>query len=397
MYVMKIGEVCQLNMGQSPDSSSYNGNQEGLPFFQGNADFGDLYPKCRVWCSAPSKIAEKNDILISVRAPIGALNIADTRCCIGRGLAAVRPLESVNIDYIYYFLLAKREYLISQGTGSTFKAISKSVLQELPIILPSISEQEYRVCVLKRLRGIICKHRETLNELDELVKARFVEMFEGKGHPHHTLSSLIQEGASISYGIVQPGDDGTGDVGIVRPVDLCNGKVFIDSIKYIDKKISNAYKKTELSGDELIITVRGTTGLTALTNHRCAGMNVTRGIAVIRYDKCKINPVYLNSYFNTDDAQHYIQEHTKGATLRQINLSDLRIQQVLVPPLEEQDSFAAFVEQVDKSKVVVEMRGKNLTWRERCAKRVNEAFSIPNLSFSRDYGLGICTGKTQAD
>ena len=149
---------------------------------------------------------------------------------------------------------------------------------------------------------------------------------------------------------MQPGEDGTGDVGIVRPVDLCNGKVSFDSIKYIEKKIADAYKKTELSGDELIISVRGTTGVTALTDHRFAGMNVTRGIAVIRYDRSKINPVFLNSYFNTDEAQQYIQEHTQGATLRQINLSDLRIQRVLVPPMEEQGLFADFVEQLDKSK-----------------------------------------------
>ena len=149
---------------------------------------------------------------------------------------------------------------------------------------------------------------------------------------------------------MQPGDNGSGDVGIVRPVDLCNGRISINAIKYIERKIADAYKKTELSGDELIISVRGITGVTALTDYRFAGMNVTRGIAVIRYDRSKINPVYLNAFLNTDAAQRYIQEHTQGATLRQINLSDLRIQPVLVPPLEEQNRFAAFVEQLDKSK-----------------------------------------------
>lgn len=104
----------------------------------------------------------------------------------------------------------------------------------------------------------------------------------------------------------------------------------------------------------MLITVRGTTGITALTDARFAGMNVTRGIAVIRYDQDKINPVYLNAYLNTEESQRYIQEHTRGATLQQINLSDLRVQQILVPPRALQDEYSSFVQQVDKSRVVVQ-------------------------------------------
>ena len=85
MKYVALKEVCKINMGQSPDSSSYNENGEGIPFFQGNADFGERYPVTRVWCNAPTKIAQSEDILISVRAPIGALNYAKEKCCIGRG------------------------------------------------------------------------------------------------------------------------------------------------------------------------------------------------------------------------------------------------------------------------------------------------------------------------
>ena len=81
----RLEEICAINMGQSPDSSTYNEDGNGLPFFQGNADFGEIYPAVRMWCSEPTKIAREKDILISVRAPIGALNIANCECCIGRG------------------------------------------------------------------------------------------------------------------------------------------------------------------------------------------------------------------------------------------------------------------------------------------------------------------------
>lgn len=154
--------------------------------------------------------------------------------------------------------------------------------------------------------------------------------------------------------IVQPGEDGTGDMGVLRPVDMVDGKIATTSIKYIDRSIGDGFKKTELTGDELLITVRGTTGITALTDERFKKMNVTRGIAVVRYDRNKINPVYLNAFLNADESQRYIQEHTRGATLQQINLSDLRVQKIIVPPMELQERFAAFAEQSDKSKVVVQ-------------------------------------------
>ena len=156
---------------------------------------------------------------------------------------------------------------------------------------------------------------------------------------------LIKEGAGLSYGIVQPGDDGTGDMGVLRPVDMVDGRISTASIKYINRSIGDGFRK---------ITVRGTTGITALTDSRFRGMNVTRGIAVIRYDRNKIDPVYLNAYLNTQESQRYIQEHTRGATLQQINLSDLRIQEIMLPPMDQQRQLAAFVEQTDKSKLAVQ-------------------------------------------
>ena len=216
-------------------------------------------------------------------------------------------------------------------------------------------QKQVAICEqLDRIFDIIRARQQQLQKLDELIKARFVELFGDGNHPHIALINLIIEGAGLSYGIVQPGDDGTGDMGVLRPVDMVDGKISTASIKYIDRSIGDGFKKTELYGDELLITVRGTTGITALTDIRFNGMNVTRGIAVVRYDRNKINPVYLNAYLNTDESQRYIQEHTRGATLQQINLSDLRVQQIMVPPLALQEQMAAFIEQTDKSKSVVQ-------------------------------------------
>ena len=87
---VKLGDVCEIVMGQSPPSSTYNKEKKGLPFFQGKAEFSELYPEVRKWCSKPKKLAEPLDILVSVRAPVGSTNIVNQKCCIGRGLAALR-------------------------------------------------------------------------------------------------------------------------------------------------------------------------------------------------------------------------------------------------------------------------------------------------------------------
>lgn len=261
------------------------------------------------------------------------------------------PNDTVDISYLAYAM----EYmnLSKYFSGATIPHIYFKDYQKETLPLPPLDEQRCIAATLDKVTDLISKRRQQLEKLDELVKARFVEMFGDKDYPYKELISLIKDGAGLSYGIVQPGEDGSGNMGVLRPVDLVNGKIDTTSIKYIDRSLGEGFKKTELNGNELLISVRGTTGITALTDDRFVGMNVTRGIAVIRYDNEKINPVYLNTYLKTDESQRYIREHTRGATLQQINLSDLRVQQILVPPRDEQEQFSTFVEQTEKTKATI--------------------------------------------
>ncbi len=174
-------------------------------------------------------------------------------------------------------------------------------------------------------------------------------MFSDVDHTN-PLEKLIIPNTRISYGIVQPGPGGTGDMGVLRPVDIVDGYLCLDEVKRIDEKIGYPYRRTELKGTEVLTVVRGATGQTVRSNASCIGMNVTRGIAVIRYDSGLIDPDYLVGYMNSDDGQRYIADHTKGATLQQINISDLKVMPIPVPSIRRQQQFAAFVTQVDKSK-----------------------------------------------
>ena len=174
-----ICEICTLIMGQSPDSKSYNKDKNGIPFYQGNADFGEEHPTPTVWCTAPKKIARKGDILISVRAPIGDMNIANEDCCIGRGLAAIRLNKSdiVDINYLYHYLSATVEFLQEQGTGSTFKAINKTTLEGIDIPCPSIEKQKNIAKLIIEIKTSIQYKKAELFALNEFVKSRFIEMF----------------------------------------------------------------------------------------------------------------------------------------------------------------------------------------------------------------------------
>ena len=147
----KLGEVCKINMGQSPASSTYNERQAGLPFYQGKKDYGEKYLTPRVWCSDPIKTVEAGDILISVRAPVGALNVAKEKSCIGRGLAGLRASRELDQDFLFLFLKMKEKDIASLGIGSTFTAISKKDIENIKIPLPPLGEQRRIVEKIEKL------------------------------------------------------------------------------------------------------------------------------------------------------------------------------------------------------------------------------------------------------
>ena len=359
--MVRLGDICTVVSGTTPKSTIpeyWDGNINWVTPAELTEDSDTIFESQRkitqqAVIDSSLKSFPAGTVLLSSRAPIGKVAIAGTEMYCNQGFKNLICSDKVYNRYLYHFLKGQTDYLNSLGRGATFKEISKSIVENIEIPLPPLDEQRHIAATLDKVSDLISKRRQQLDKLDELVKARFVEMFGDKDYPYKELISLIKDGAGLSYGIVQPGEDGSGNMGVLRPVDLVNGKIDTTSIKYIDRSLGEGFKKTELNGNELLISVRGTTGITALTDDRFVGMNVTRGIAVIRYDNEKINPVYLNTYLKTDESQRYIREHTRGATLQQINLSDLRVQQILVPPRDEQEQFSTFVEQTEKTKATI--------------------------------------------
>ncbi|MEI3513869.1 MAG: restriction endonuclease subunit S, partial [Anaerostipes hadrus] len=270
MKYIKLKDVCKINMGQSPDSSSYNESGEGIPFFQGNADFGDRYPVTRIWCSEPKKVAQENDILISVRAPIGAINYSKEKCCIGRGLAALTVDKTkISEKLLFWVLKAKKEELNRQGTGSTFKAISKKSLEELLIPQIDIKEQEKDVEILEKIYMIIQNKHKELKLLTDLISARFVEMFGTLDNPTQNfqtarleeLCSKITDGKH--GGCVQ--EKGTKRY-FVGAREIYDDKIHYDTAPEINiNEFEKDYKRCNVEiGDFLIVNTGATIGKSAI-------------------------------------------------------------------------------------------------------------------------------------
>lgn len=132
-----LSDIADITMGQSPSGSSYNEESIGTIFFQGRAEFGFRFPTVRLFTTEPKRMALSNDTLMSVRAPVGDLNVAHTDCCIGRGLAAIHSKSNHQSFVLYTMFSLKKQLDVFNGEGTVFGSINRNSLNDMPIIIPS--------------------------------------------------------------------------------------------------------------------------------------------------------------------------------------------------------------------------------------------------------------------
>ena len=357
----RLDEICVINMGQSPDSLTYNEEGNGLPFFQGNADFGEIYPMVRIWCSEPTKIAQEKDILISVRAPIGALNIANCECCIGRGLAGLTVNEDICVqDYLWYALSSKVDELNSKGTGSTFKAINKKILAETEIPLLPLAEQRKIAAVLDQVRNLIAKRRQQLDKLDELVKSRFIEMFGDQksnpnSYPISQLSEHIEFLTSGSRGWAQYCvDNGSEWFITIKNVKDC--RISIDNMQPINAPDNAEAKRTKVQEGDLLISITADLGRTGVVTKEIAdhGAYINQHLTCIRLNKEMLNPLYVAFFMESPAGKEQFESKNQSAVKAGLNFNSINSLRLLVPPMDEQNAFVGFVHQIDKSKLAIQ-------------------------------------------
>ncbi|RYF11086.1 MAG: restriction endonuclease subunit S, partial [Flavobacteriales bacterium] len=174
---VKLSEISNVIAGQSPESIFYNKDGIGKPFFQGKADFNDDFPSVRYYTSKVTKTANINDILLSVRAPVGPTNICTIDACIGRGLAAIRVGEHLYYKFLYHYFKSIERKLSASGNGSTFSAITTNDVKNILVPLPPLAIQKQIAEILDKADALRKKDVELLKHYDALAQSLFINMF----------------------------------------------------------------------------------------------------------------------------------------------------------------------------------------------------------------------------
>lgn len=353
----KLGEVVAITMGQSPASDTYN-ESEGLPFFQGNADFGKEHPSVRIYCNSPIRIADSGDILISVRAPIGAINIADRKCCIGRGLAAIRGNDNYMSRFIYYLLMASKEKLVSQGTGSTFKSIGKDVLYNMLIPVPPLSTQSRIVAELDLLQSIIDKQKAQLKEYDTLAQSIFYDMFgdpveNEKGWDVVEMRSLFDIGSSKRVFESQWTDEGVPFYRAREIVRLSRNEP-IESPIFISEPLFKEYstKYGIPSEGDIMVTAVGTLGVCYLVK-KTDRFYFKDGNLLWFRDKGVCDTRFIKDQYTTDFVRNQIQGNANAAVVGTYTITNANKTKVILPPLDLQKKYVKKVEAIERQKELI--------------------------------------------
>lgn len=353
--VARLPEIAEIIMGQSPPGDTYNEVGAGLPFFQGKAEFGEVSPTIKKWCTAPKKVAESGDILISVRAPVGPTNLAVERCCIGRGLAAIRANKSrLNLDYLHFFLRYVEPQLANMGQGSTFAAIGRTELASLSVPLPPLAEQRRIVDILSRAEGIVRLRREAQKKAAEIVPALFVDMFGAPAtNPKRWREESLGDHIDFLTGYAFKSNEFVGaDENAVR---LCRGANVLpqcidwSDVRFWPKNRINEVDKFRLSEGDIVLAMdrpwisRGLK-VAAISNTDVPCLLVQR-VARIRPKENVISEFIYSVLCHEHFAKHCNAVKTE-TVVPHISPYDICSFRIFVPPIPEQKHFATIVEQI---------------------------------------------------
>jgi len=365
--VKRLKYTARVEAGQSPASELVTEGSDGLPFLQGNADFGRVNPVPRQVCNLTPKRAALGDILLSVRAPVGAMNIADQAYGIGRGLCAVSPALNTDLGFCFYLLTVTRRQLEKVATGSTYDAVTTSEVGDLPALLPLHEEQCAIAAFLDhetaRIDALVAK-KERLIQLLQEIRAALITRGVTEGLdpsapmkdsgvewlgeiPAHwdvkRLWHLTPSDRRIMYGIVLPGPNVDDGVPIVKGGDVSPGRLRLDRLSRTTFEIESGYVRSRLRGGDLIFAIRGSIGEVATVPKELEGANLTQDAARISY-AADIHGPWLLYALKSMGVFAQLEAGALGATIRGINIRDLKRASIPVPPLAEQQAIAAFLD-----------------------------------------------------
>jgi type I restriction enzyme, S subunit len=353
----RLGDVALVVMGQSPPGDTYNTERRGLPFFQGKAEFRDEHPDVEKWCDTPLKLAEAGDVLLSVRAPVGPTNVARERCCIGRGLAAIRPKSpSLAPRFLRYFFSAFESQISQQGAGSTFDAIGRSVIENLELPVPPLIEQERIVRILDDTEALRQLRFQADEQIDRTPAALFEAMFSdvravaGKW-PVTSLDKLCSAIVSGATPSTENPDFWAGHIPWISPKDMKSSELF-DAIDHVSESALKASRLRLLPANTVLIVVRG-----MILAHSLP-VAITRVPATINQDMKallpseRVLPDYLHWLLISKTPNLLGSVSTAGHGTKRLEMQDLLTLSVAIPPKLRQEEFVMCVAEMRELQAV---------------------------------------------
>ena len=362
MAKYKLGDICEIVSGSTPKTGIdeyWDGNIKWITPAELNDDTYIITDSVRKITELAVKKTglssfPKGTVILSSRAPIGKVAIAGCEMYCNQGFKNLICSDKINSKYLYWFLKGNTAYLNSLGRGATFKEISKGIVSEIEINVPNIEKQEEAVATLEKTSEIIALRKKELIALDDLIKARFVEMF---GNPIvNEKRWAVVELNSVCDGIGDglhgtPEYDEKGRYPFINGNNLMNGAIEITpATKMVDEA---TYKRhfIELSNNAILLSINGTLGKLAFYN----GEEVMLGKSACYCNlKPCINRDFVYGVMKTDAFTGFLESNSTASTIKNVGLKAIRGFMLIMPPKELQIRYVEFVKQVDKSKVVVQ-------------------------------------------
>ncbi len=346
-----LGEAAEVEMGQSPPGGTYNSNGDGLPFLQGSAEFGERIPSPDRWCSAPTRVAEPGDLLVSVRAPVGDTNFADTRLAIGRGLARVRTTSVASADFLRFVIQSEVGRLNQNAGGGMFASITAKNLRGFRITLPPIPEQRRIVDLVGSIDSYI-DSLQTQAEATQAARSALLADLLSSPRNDWRISTLGEVAEVVSGGTPRTGNPAfwNGDVVWVTPTEVVanNGKrVFSSARKLTEAGLSSSSAKL-LPVDTVLLTSRATIGAVAMAG---VSLATNQGFASLVCGE-DVLPKFV-MYWCQANKQQFVMR-AGGNTFLEISRKKVSAIPIDVPTLAEQRHIVDVVESVDEQIASIE-------------------------------------------
>lgn len=360
----KLTDLCDIQYGYAFDSSYFTEDSSYIPIVR-IRDVKRGFSKTFYSSIFPVEyVIHKGDLLVGMDGEFNIAKWQSSDALLNQRVCKLTAKEGMNKEYLRYAMIKALKDIENKTSFVTVKHLTAKELNRLELNVPSVAIQNQRENTLSALEKITHFKSEQLKLLDDLIKARFIEMFgDAVDNPmrweKRKLQDIVTDDCTISYGIVQTGNDQEDGVPVFRPVDIVNKVPKLTELKKTTEEISNKYKKTILKGRELLITVRANIADTCIVNEEFKGCNVGRGIVPIRIQEDIMVLEFLKYLLDSKHLNDDIKSKAKGITLIQLNMEDLRDVELICPPIEKQIDFVEFAEQVDKSREEVKKSLEN--------------------------------------